>query len=132
MSAGAYPEINFNRAGEIMMKKFLLGAVGAAALGMASPVLAADMAVRAAPPPMIAPMIYDWTGFYIGANGGWGEVHNCVDFFNAAGVGFAQGCRDRSGGLIGGQLGYRWQANQFVFRFGTPGDLGGFPHHRVH
>jgi outer membrane immunogenic protein len=131
MSAGAYPEINFNRAGEIMMKKFLLGAVGAAALGMASPVLAADMAVRAAPPPMIAPMIYDWTGFYIGANGGWGEVHNCVDFLDAAGVAVAQGCRERSGGLIGGQLGYRWQASQFVFGLEAQGDWADLTNQRV-
>ena len=28
---------------------------------------------------MIAP-IYDWTGFYIGANGGWAQSRNCVDF----------------------------------------------------
>ena len=28
---------------------------------------------------MIAP-IYDWTGFYIGANGGWGQSRNCWDF----------------------------------------------------
>src|SRR6266436_9457024 len=56
----------------IVMKKFLLGTVGLLALGMAAPATAADLAARPytkAPPPMIAP-IYDWTGFYIGANGG--------------------------------------------------------------
>ena len=55
------------------MKKFLLGAIGAVA--MAAPALAADLPARtytAAPPPVLAPM-YDWSGFYIGANGGWGE-----------------------------------------------------------
>ena len=63
------------------MKKFLLGTVGLLALGMAAPASAADLAARPykAPPPMVAP-IYDWTGFYIGGNGGWGMVHNCVDF----------------------------------------------------
>ena len=60
------------------MKKFLLGTVGLLALGMAAPASAADMARQdtAAPPPLVAP-IYDWTGFYIGGNGGWGQSHNC-------------------------------------------------------
>ena len=50
------------------MKKFLLGAVGLVAMGMATPGSAADMPVKAPPAPVIP--IYDWTGFYIGANGG--------------------------------------------------------------
>jgi len=60
------------------MKKILLGTVAAAALGMAAaPASAADLAARPytkAPPPMVAP-IYDWSGFYIGINGGyaWGR-----------------------------------------------------------
>ena len=56
------------------MKSFLLATVGLVALvGVAAPASAADMAVKARPPaPVLAP-IYDWTGFYIGANGGWGE-----------------------------------------------------------
>ena len=36
------------------------------------------------PAPYVAP-IYDWTGFYIGANGGWVQSHNCVDFLDSAG-----------------------------------------------
>ena len=56
------------------MKKFLLGTVGLLALGMGAPASAADMAVKARPPaPVLAP-IYDWTGFYIGGNGGWGDL----------------------------------------------------------
>ena len=57
------------------MKKFLLGAVGLVALGMAAPASAADLAARPytkAPPPVVAP-IYNWGGFYIGANGGYGS-----------------------------------------------------------
>src|SRR5450755_2300580 len=115
------------------MKKFLLSAVGLVALGMAAPASAADLAARPytkAPPPMIAP-IYDWTGFYIGANGGWGQSHSCVDFLNAGGVAVAQGCGDRSGGLFGGQLGYRWQANQWVFGLEAQGDWADFSNQRV-
>src|SRR5215204_5584534 len=72
--------------GEITMKKFLLGTVGLLALGMGAPASAADMAVKARPPaPVLAP-IYDWSGFYIGANGGWGQSHSCWDFLTPAGV----------------------------------------------
>ncbi len=105
------------------MKKLLLGTVGLMALGVAAPASAADMAPRPytkAPPPMVAP-IYDWTGFYIGANGGWAQSHNCVDFITAAGT-LASGCGDRSGGVFGGQIGYRWQTNQFVFGLEAQGD----------
>ena len=102
------------------MKKFLLSTVGLIALGVAAPASAADMAVKAPPPPP-PPPVYSWNGFYIGGNGGWAENHNCVDFI-AAGVDFADGCRNRSGGVIGGQLGYRWQFNQFVFGLEAQGD----------
>ena len=106
------------------MKKFLLGTVGLLALGMAAPATAADMAARPytkAPPPMVAP-IYDWTGFYIGGNGGWGQSNSCLNFVDAFGFDFRDGCASRSGGLIGGQIGYRWQANQWVFGLEAQGD----------
>ena len=116
--------------GEVM-KKFLLGTVGLIALGMAAPASAADMAVRAAPAPSPLPVIYNWSGFYIGANGGWGESNNCWDFVDRFGDTFAEGCRGRSGGLIGGQLGYRWQASQFVFGLEAQGDWADLSHTRV-
>jgi outer membrane immunogenic protein len=112
------------------MKKFLLGTVGLLALGMAAPALAADMAVKA-PPPAPLPAIYDWTGFYIGGNGGWGESHSCVDFFNAAATDFSDGCRSRSGGVVGGQIGYRWQASQWVFGVEAQGDWADLSNTRV-
>src|SRR6476620_25693 len=105
-----------------IMKSFLLATVGLVALiGMAAPASAADMAVKA-PPPAPLPVIYDWSGFYIGGNGGWGQSRNCWDFLDAAGVAFASGCRERSGGLVGGQIGYRWQAGQWVFGLEAQGD----------
>jgi outer membrane immunogenic protein len=114
------------------MKSFLLASVGLVALvGIAAPASAADMAVKARPPaPVLAP-IYDWTGFYIGANGGWGQSHSCWDFLTPAGVAFAEGCRDRSGGLFGGQIGYRWQANQWVFGLEAQGDWADLSNSRV-
>src|SRR6185295_11065189 len=113
------------------MKKFLLGTVGLLALGIGAPASAADMAVKARPPaPVIAP-IYDWTGFYIGANGGWGQSHNCWDFVDPVGVITANGCRDRSGGLVGGQIGYRWQASQWVFGLEAQGDWADLSGQRI-
>jgi outer membrane immunogenic protein len=104
------------------MKKFLLGTVGLIALGMASaPASAADLAARPytkAPPPMIAAM-YDWSGFYIGINGGWAETHD-RRFFNPTGT--LLGDYDMSGGTVGGQVGYRWQAGAWVFGLEAQGN----------
>jgi outer membrane immunogenic protein len=70
----------------------------------------------------VAP-IYDWTGFYIGANGGWAESRSCLDFFQTGVVtDFNDGCVKRSGGVIGGQLGYRWQMGAAVFGLEAQGD----------
>jgi outer membrane immunogenic protein len=104
------------------MKRFLLGILSVAA--MAAPAFAADLPARPytkAPPPVVVP-VYDWSGFYIGGNGGWAQSRNCVDFFNTSGIDFADGCRERSGGVIGGQLGYRWQVSQWVFGLEAQGD----------
>src|ERR1700730_13457606 len=70
------------------MKKFLLATVGLVALGVAAPASAADLAARPytkAPPPMVA-AIYDWSGFYIGANGGGGFSQKCWDVTNFPGA----------------------------------------------
>jgi len=103
------------------MKKLLLGMIGMVALSGSA--VAADLAARpykAPPPPMVA--IYDWTGFYIGGNGGWGQSRNCWDVVPAAGALIADGCLERSGGMVGGQIGYRWQTGQFVFGLEAQGD----------
>jgi outer membrane immunogenic protein len=113
------------------MKKLLLGTVGLVALGMA-PASAADLAARPytkAPPAMI-PALYDWSGFYIGVNGGWGTSHNCWTNTAIGGVPLiptaAEGCHDASGGTAGGQLGYRWEANSWVFGVEAQGNWADF------
>jgi outer membrane immunogenic protein len=106
------------------MKKLWLVPIGLAALATVTPALAADMAARPytkAPPPAVA-ALYDWSGFYIGANGGWGQARACWDFVDPFGVVTPAGCRDASGGLFGGQIGYRWQTGQFVFGLEGQGD----------
>jgi len=113
-----------------MMKKFLLGTVGLMALGMAAPASAADMAVKAAPVPYIAPM-YNWTGLYIGGNGGWGSSHSCWDTVDPFGINVRDICRSRSGGVVGGQIGYRWQASQWVFGLEAQGDWADLSNQRI-
>jgi outer membrane immunogenic protein len=41
-----------------------------AAIGI-GPAFAADMAIKAPPPPVVSAP-FNWTGFYLGANGGYG------------------------------------------------------------
>jgi outer membrane immunogenic protein len=111
------------------MKKFLLATVGLLALGMAAPASAADIPVKAPPPP--PPPIYSWTGFYIGGNGGWAQSRDCLDFLGVGGLIIEEGCRERSGGVAGGQIGYRWQANQFVVGVEAQGDWADISHSRI-
>lgn len=98
------------------MKKLLLATVGILALGIAS-AAAADLprAMPAKAPAYTPPPLYNWTGLYIGINGGggWGSSD-----FSAP---FSSGSFDTSGGLIGGTMGYNWQMGQVVF--GLEGDL---------
>jgi len=109
------------------MKKFLLGTVGLVALGMAAPASAADLAARpyTKAPPMVAAM-YDWSGFYIGANGGWGSSRNCWDLVPPSAVIGSEGCHDATGGTAGGQLGYRWQNGTVVFGIEGQGNWADF------
>jgi outer membrane immunogenic protein len=112
------------------MKKFLLATVGLVTLfGIAAPASAADMPVKAPPPP--PPPIYSWTGFYIGGNGGWGQSRSCLDFVDVTGVFISEGCRTRDGGLAGGQIGYRWQTNQFVVGVEAQGDWADLSSQRI-
>jgi outer membrane immunogenic protein len=113
------------------MKKILLGTVALAALGVAAaPASAADLAARPytkAPPPMVA-AIYDWTGFYIGLNGGGGSSHKCWDIVAvpAGPVTGTEGCHDATGGTAGGQIGYRWQSSAWVFGVEAQGNWADF------
>jgi outer membrane immunogenic protein len=111
------------------MKKFLLTTVGLVALGMAAPASAADLAARpyTKAPPMVA-AIYDWSGIYIGANGGWGTSHKCWDVnnFRTPITPFREGCHDADGGTVGGQIGYRWQASNWVFGLEAQGNWADF------
>jgi outer membrane immunogenic protein len=101
------------------------------ALGVVAPAAAADLPARTytKAPPFVEP-IYDWSGFYIGVNGGGGFSHKCWDLTNngiAAVIPSAsEGCHNASGGTAGGQIGYRWQTSAWVFGLEAQGNWADF------
>jgi outer membrane immunogenic protein len=104
--------------------------------------MAADLPMRAAPPPPVAAAVpvFTWTGFYVGVNVGWAFTDNedrdgrdglvtprggttptgqnaPFDVVPAAGGSFLTGRRDSgsdNGILGGGQVGYNMQFGMFV------------------
>ncbi len=106
------------------MKRFLLGAVGLLALGVAAPAVAADLPAQTyTKTPMMIPAAYDWSGVYLGINGGWGTEHRCFDSITAAGTFIAaDGCHNTSGGVAGAQIGYRFQTGSWVYGLEFQGD----------
>jgi outer membrane immunogenic protein len=96
-------------------QSFLAGCVAVGVLVAAPCAQAADLSVAPlykAPPPSEYTQAYNWTGFYLGLNGGggWGDSH-------WQGIGRA----DLSGGMVGGTAGYNWQFGQAVL--GLEGDM---------
>jgi outer membrane immunogenic protein len=93
----------------------------------AGAVSAADMPIKAALP---AVAIYNWTGFYIGINGGGGSAHTCWNETFDGTVGpqpnVSEGCHDATGGTVGGQFGYRWQSTSWVFGVEAQGNWADF------
>jgi outer membrane immunogenic protein len=87
---------------------------------------AADLAARPytkAAPMMVA--MYDWSGLYIGGNGGWGSARDCWDLqrFPPDTVAIGdEGCHNATGAVAGGQVGYRWQSSAWVFGLEAQGD----------
>jgi outer membrane immunogenic protein len=88
--------------------------IGAAALLFAGPALAADMTAPAYKAPASAPS-WSWTGWYIGANAGFGTGQSTspditTNFANTATVnGFPS--LSPKGFVGGGQIGYDWQVS---------------------
>jgi outer membrane immunogenic protein len=101
-------------------------AFAAALLGSAN---AADMSMPVKAP-AYSPPPSNWSGFYIGINGGagWGTAASSIDLGAlAAGLGaggvtgtIPVGSHEINGFLGGGQIGYNWQSGNIVF--GVEGD----------
>jgi outer membrane immunogenic protein len=122
------------------MRKFLLGGTMLAALAVSAPAMAADMPLKA---PAMAPVIFSWTGFYVGGNFGYSWGRADTDFtettsatvvtqvFRTAGpnlistttttvpaVTAVGSSRTNLNGVIGGgQFGYNWQNGSMVYGF---------------
>ena len=106
-----------------MKKSFLFGALALISLGAMTPAMAADLPARpyTKAPEMMIPALYDWSGVYVGVNGGWGTTHRCFDQTGPTLIG-PDGCHNTNGGFAGGQIGYRWQMSSWVFGFDLQGD----------
>ncbi|HSI40589.1 MAG TPA: outer membrane protein [Xanthobacteraceae bacterium] len=86
------------------MKKILGSGVVAASLLSAAPAFAADIAQPAPYPvqaPIVATPVFDWTGFYLGANGGYGWGSGSA-YADQLGI-------KQDGWFGGGQLGVNYQ-----------------------
>lgn len=100
------------------MKRTVLASLGLLAIAAtAAPVMAADLPVRPlAKAPAYGPRAYNWSGFYLGINGGYGfgtSSWTDTDKFKV------------NGGLVGGTAGYNWQVGQAVFGLEGDGDWSG-------
>ena len=109
------------------MQRALTCALGATVLAtMAVPALGADIG---APPLLVPPPGYDWTGLYIGGNAGgiWGDFKGSASLNDGSilifGSNFGGSNNTNSSWKAGGQIGYNWQVQQWVF--GLEGDFDG-------
>ena len=110
------------------MKKVLLGAVAIAAAVISGSALAADLPLKAKAPPIL----YSWTGFYIGGNIGGGFDGTKTGFSGspALAANFAANQLPTSlapgdGGLVGGvQVGYNYQLST-IWLVGVEADIQG-------
>ncbi|MEJ8572167.1 outer membrane protein [Microbaculum marinum] len=88
---------------------------------------AADMPQYTPPPVVTAVPLWDWSGFYLGLNAGygWGQNGGANMSFTDPGAAFFGPCLvagscvgglsyDTDGFVGGAQAGYNWQINQFV------------------
>jgi outer membrane immunogenic protein len=109
------------------MKRVIILAAATIAVGAAAPAVAADLPARApatyTKAPAIVQAAYDWSGFYVGINGG-GAIGN-ADWTLDNGGG-DEGSHHTTGGTVGGQFGYRWQMNSWVFGVEAQGNWADF------
>jgi outer membrane immunogenic protein len=126
------------------MKKLLVGVLGV--VSMATSASAADLPMKA--PPMAVSPAYNWSGFYIGGNVGYGfgrvddESSSALAATFPPGtplpaaflttpvtVPFASSTRTPVDGVIGGgQIGYNWQSSRWVL--GIEADIQGADQNR--
>lgn len=115
---------DFNLLGTETMKRLLLAS--AAVVAMSAPSFAADLAARPytkAPPPIVSPAT-NWSGFYIGAMGGYASSDQIRGSIPGLGGG-SLNTGELDGGFGGGTIGYNWQAPGSQFVWGLEVDAAG-------
>ncbi|MBO0902759.1 outer membrane protein [Jiella sonneratiae] len=106
-----------------MIRRLML--TTSALIGMAGTAMAADVLVEPAAPAPYVSSVYDWSGLYIGINGGyaWGNVDtsttipagsNINGVASALAIASGTGGFDSNGGLAGVQVGYNYQTGPYV------------------
>jgi outer membrane immunogenic protein len=97
------------------VKKLLVASIAAAAF-LSAPAFAE-------PPPS---GMLNWSGFYVGATGGYAWGNPSFQDFNGSGPNVKI-----SGGIFGGELGYNWQAGNIVYGFEADFQNGPKGHDRI-
>ena len=102
-----------------------IAASALAAMAASSTASAADLAARPYTKAPVTEPIYHWTGFYIGGNVGysWATVSDTSTLQIAGAVLFTSADRADMDGVIGGQIGYNWQVQNWVW--GLEADIQG-------
>ena len=111
------------------MGRHIFGSVVIASLLGATGAFAADLPARTytKAPVMVDPG-YNWTGFYVGINGGysWGNANTTMAPSPFAAIfpipAFVPFHQDVNGGVAGGQAGYNWQVDR-KWVVGVEGDV---------
>jgi outer membrane immunogenic protein len=125
--------------GVLIMKRILIGSAAVVSLLSATSAFAADLPARVYTKAPVMAVVYDWTGFYVGGNVGygWGRAGTdgnlsgtqSVSEFRTAGPtllpGFPvttnlgalplTGRANLNGVIGGGQFGYNWQRGTWLF-----------------
>ncbi len=96
------------------MKTLLRCSVAFGAVAICIAAQAADLPLKA--PPASVPAAADWSGFYLGAHGGYGWGHDPATSNTTVGLGVpvALGAIDSKGYVVGGHVGYNWQYGAVV------------------
>jgi outer membrane immunogenic protein len=109
------------------MKRMLIGIAAVTSL-FATSAFAADLPARTyTKAPVYVEPVYDWTGFYLGGNIGysWGRSSTDLGFSDSTGgiLSATPGKFNMDGVIGGGQTGYNWQRDKWVF--GLEADIQG-------
>jgi outer membrane immunogenic protein len=95
------------------MKKFIFALFALALATFSGSAFAADMAVKARPAPIPAP-VFSWTGFYIGVHGGGAWFDKDWTGVGCVGCPIPGGGHTASSWLVGGQVGFNYQSGIWV------------------